>query len=655
MDWLTPLTAIYAAAAVLPLFVLLYFLKLKRREQIISSTFLWKRAVQDLQVNAPFQRIRRNILFFLQLLAFLLMLIAIAWPVMKLSAGESGRFVLLIDRSASMNATDIVPTRLDEAKRQAKTFVESMRGSGFFSLRESGDQAMVIAFSGHPKVMCSFTSNKEKLKSAIDSIMPTDEQTLLAEAITVARAFAQSSGTEENNRSAQVPGKLVMFSDGRIGDTGEISTGADELAFYGIGESSENVAITAMRARRSYEKAEQIEVFATVANYGNQQVSSDVQLALNGVVQAVKTVTIPPQTKNENTGQNVAGKASIDFTLTFQEGGIIELRQLQADKLASDDAAWAVLAPPRKMNVLLVTAGNAVLESALQACPVAGLKVCTPAEFGRLDQAALSIQQNYDVIVLDGNAPANLAKGRYLIFGRVPAGIDVNVGGELSNQVIVDWRSRHPVLNYVNLADLFAAKCNKLVLPRDAEVLAEFLESPAIALVRRGGSVYLLVGFDVLETNWPFESGFVLFCYNALGFLSSQTPAGQQTELEPGRPIIVDGLTSGVEGRISGPGFTGRTVESTPSGSVRFAETERTGLYSLEIPGQAKRNFAVNLLDIKESDIEPAKELNLSGQTIVSQAASVSRANFPLWPFLSVFVLAVVFFEWLVYNLKVRI
>ena len=78
MEWLTPFTALYALAATLPLLLLLYFLKLKRREQTISSTLLWKRAIQDLQVNAPFQKIRRNILLLLQLLMLLAILLALA-------------------------------------------------------------------------------------------------------------------------------------------------------------------------------------------------------------------------------------------------------------------------------------------------------------------------------------------------------------------------------------------------------------------------------------------------------------------------------------------------------------------------------------------------------------------------------------------------
>jgi hypothetical protein len=38
MEWLSPLVGLYAAAVAVPLLLLLYFLKLKRREVMVSST-----------------------------------------------------------------------------------------------------------------------------------------------------------------------------------------------------------------------------------------------------------------------------------------------------------------------------------------------------------------------------------------------------------------------------------------------------------------------------------------------------------------------------------------------------------------------------------------------------------------------------------------
>src|SRR6187397_2452117 len=124
--------ALLAGAIVIPALLVLYFLKLRRRELAVSSTLLWKKAVQDLQVNAPFQKLRKNLLLLLQLL------LALSRPITFFTPGAGKNTVIIIDRSASMSANDIGKlTRLDEAKRQAKELVESI---------DRGGNAMVIAF-----------------------------------------------------------------------------------------------------------------------------------------------------------------------------------------------------------------------------------------------------------------------------------------------------------------------------------------------------------------------------------------------------------------------------------------------------------------------------------------------------------------------------
>jgi len=672
MEWLTPMMAVYAAAVSVPLLLLLYFLKLKRREQIVSSTLLWKRAVRDLQVNAPFQRLRRNILLLLQLLMLLAMLLALAGPILSLTRGPGRRYVLLIDRSASMNATDIEPSRLEAAKKQARVFVESMRSKGFFSLSDRSDQTMVIAFDSHAKVMCNFTPDKRQLIWAIEAITAGDGDSSLAEAVVVARAFAQSPGVEGNIRSAEEPAQLVLFSDGQIHDLDQVVVGSDELIFHSVGESRENVAITAMQARRTYENPDEINVFASLANYGSTKVTCDVQLSINNDVRAIKTVTIPARDeeleiskfKIQNSKFKQPGKVAVNFSLSYADAGVLEVVRrggLRGDSLSSDDAAWAILSPPKRLSVLLVTDGNPVLEPVLRSCPLARLDVNSPAEFDAMDHSALSVQQPYDVIVLDKSAsggPSELPRCRYLVFGRPPGGIDVSIPQQLENQVVVDWRPKHPVLQYVNMMNLFAAKCYKMVLPRDAEVLAEFNESPALALVRRNGSVFLLAGFDVLQTNWPFEPSFVLFCYNAASFLGMQVGQSQETDLQVGQPIIVEGLNPESVARIDGPGFSDVEIKSNSAGSIRFPGTDRVGVYRISCPESASggvRFFAVNLLDARESDIEPIREIVLSGQAVEAQEQAVTRANLALWPYLVVLALILACLEWLVYNLKVRI
>ncbi len=655
MEFLTPLVGLYAAAAAVPLLLLLYFLKLKRQEAIVSSTLLWKRAVRDLQVNAPFQKLRRNLLLLLQLLALGMILFALAGPVLALRRGPGQRYVLLIDRSASMNATDVKPTRLDVARKQAKACIESMRAGSALSWRDQSDHAMVIAFDQRASVVCSFTSDKRQLMTRIDAIEAGDGSSRMAEAVTVARAFAQPSGGEGVAAAAAKPAQLVLFSDGQINDLEGIVIGDNEIVFHRIGESQDNVGITAMNARRSYEQPQEIEVFTSLANFGSEPVTRDVQLSVGGNVHAVRSVTLPGCRAQAGDEPFRPGEATLQFSLTHSEAGVVEVRQLGADALGCDDAAWSILDPPKRLSVLLVTQGNPVLESALRACPIERLDPCTPAGFDALDPAGFAVRQQYDVVVLDNHVPARLPPCMYLVFGAPPSGLDVNSPQELENQLIVDWRSQHPVLQYVNLTNLFAAKTHRLLLPRDAEVLAEFNESPALALLRRHGSTYLIAGFDILQSNWPFEPSFVLFCYNALSFLGAQAGNEQRHKLAVGDPIAIEDGLNQAAFMVICPDGTEVQVKPDPSGDVRFPGTYRVGVYTAKTPDGSPHFYAVNLLTPEESRIEPRDRIEFAGVAVAAQEQGVQQANVPMWPLLVLAALVFVCAEWLAYNLRIRI
>ncbi len=660
MQWLTPFTALIAALISVPILLLLYFLKLKRHEQIISSTLLWQRAIRDMQVNAPFQKLRHNILLLIQLLMLFAILFAIAWPILSLRQSSGRRHVILIDRSASMNTIDDSSgkkTRLDTAKEQAKIFVESMRQKAVLSLKDDSDQTMIIAFDEHAKVMCNFTSNKGQLIQAIESISSGHGKSLLSEAIIVARAFSQSPTGEADYMNQEEPAKLELFSDGKITDLTELTVGNNEITYHSIGkDSTQNTGITAMQALRSYENPEELEVFVSVSNFGDKMLDADLQLSINNNVKSIRSVSVPATSVNNDTKKEEPGKVSVNFSLSQVEPGTLEIKLLSDDSLDCDNSAWSIISPPKKLSVLLVTSNNPAIESALKACPLAKLEIQSPAEFDKLDQAALSIENPYDVIVLDNHINDHLPKGRYIVFGQPPGGIDVNVPGQLENQVIIDWRQKHPVLNYVNLSNLFAAKCYKMDLPREAAAIAEFSETPAMAIVERKGSVFLLVGFDILETNWPFEPSFVLFCYNATSYLGMQVSQQQKNEMKVGEPIVIEGLVPGTEAKVTMPNKETKVLQANPSGIIRFAETSYVGQYNLNISDSKPLSYVVNLLDSSESNIKPVKELELSNsQKVAAQETMLSKANIPLWPYLVGLALLLACLEWLVYNSKVRI
>jgi len=655
MNWLSPLTALYAAAATVPLFLLLYFLKLKRQNRVVPSTLLWKRAVQDLQVNAPFQRLRHNILLLIQFLMLLAVLAALAGPVLSLHSMKTERYVLLIDNSASMNATDVEPSRLEYAKEQATVFVTSLAEGSFFSVKRQPPQVMIITINDNAKVVCNFTSDKEQLLNAIEQIRPNDGGTNLGQGLTLARAYCQTPDPEANNRSAEQAAKLFLFSDGGIRDMQNLKMAENEMVYHAIGTSSDNVAITSMKARRSFENAEQVNVFAMLTNYGDSAVTTDLELSINSDLKAVKAITIPGRSVDSLTKKEKYGQISIDFDISSLEDGVIELRQPKKDSLPADDVAWAVISAPRGISVLLVTNGNRVLESALQACRQINLFKCTPQEFSKMDTEMIGLRKPYDVVVLDRHDGQKVARGCYLVFGKAPEGIGIETAGEDENQIIIDYRAKHPVLNYVNMENLFVGKYYNMTLPRDAEILAEFDQSPAIGLVQRGDSTFILAGFDIMESNWPFEPGFVMFVYNSIAYLAENAGLVEKTELNVAEPVILQGFQPDTEGLFSGPGYKNEKIIVTESGKLHLPIMERIGLYRLEMPDSEPRVFAVNLLNREESDIRPQEQLTVTGQDIKASEIEIKRFNLPIWPYIIAAVLLLACVEWFVYNSKVRI
>ncbi len=186
MQFSSPLGGVaWAVLAGIPVGIIaLYFLKLRRRPVQVPSTLLWRRSLEDLHVNSLFQRLRRNLLLFLQLLAVLLAMLALAGPRIRGTVGQGQRFVLAIDNSASMSATDVAPTRLEKAKEEARKIVDAM---------ESDDLAMVIAFSDRARVVSNYTGDRRLLLQRIDAIAPTEATTSLREALQVAAGLANPS------------------------------------------------------------------------------------------------------------------------------------------------------------------------------------------------------------------------------------------------------------------------------------------------------------------------------------------------------------------------------------------------------------------------------------------------------------------------------
>src|SRR5687768_16687053 len=122
----------------------MYLLKLRRDEAVVPSTLLWSRLVADVEANAPWQQLRRSLLLLLQLLLVVILATLAARPFVERPAGLARDIVLVMDTSASMGATDVVPDRLTAAKQAAIEALRELPTGGKVSLIAAGRSARIV-------------------------------------------------------------------------------------------------------------------------------------------------------------------------------------------------------------------------------------------------------------------------------------------------------------------------------------------------------------------------------------------------------------------------------------------------------------------------------------------------------------------------------
>ena len=186
MSFLSPLALLVGALSV-PL-LLLYFLKVRRRQATVSSLLLWHPALRDREASTFFQRLQRDPLLILQLLVLLALALALARPAVTVMGHGAKRIVIVLDTSASMKATDVSPSRFVRAQREALALVGGLG---------TGAEVMVIEAAVQPRVLAPFSHDREQTQAAIRNAYARDLPNRLGEAVRTARALVGQDARAE--------------------------------------------------------------------------------------------------------------------------------------------------------------------------------------------------------------------------------------------------------------------------------------------------------------------------------------------------------------------------------------------------------------------------------------------------------------------------
>lgn len=646
---------LYALPALLGALVILYFLKLKRREVVVSSTFLWKKALEDLHVNSPLQRLRMNLLLLLQLLALAAVTLALARPISTLGDLRGRTRVIVLDRSASMQATDggDGKTRLERALAEARAIVDGM---GY------ADQAVLIALDDRAELLTPLTDRRDVLRSALGKIAPTDKRTRLRAGIDVALSLA-------GQPDASLP-QITVISDGRGGPLGDARIPANvELRYVKIGEARANVGIIGLDVRRAFEKEEASRVFVTVGSSGAEKVTVGLDCFITpdreGAPEELvtsKELELPPRPREDGKDRpGDLGKASVVIDSPKLRSGRLRLSLDVQDALPADNQAFAVLREKREVRVLLVTEGNVFLRSALSEDPVVAkvagsIPTMAPTQFSP-DDAAL---KQYDLIFLDRVEARTLPPGNYVTFESIPPFEGLLAKGTVTAPVVVDWNEAHPVARFVNFASLDCTRSVRLAARKGDRVVVDSNHGPLVIEARDGERRALVCAFDILKTqSWPLKSAFPIFLSNVVRWLGGAgrderavaVPTGEVAEVPLERGIV--------RATVKDPTGRTRALEVKPGDEVlRVGETVRAGFYELELENEDAKKpkkrlvFAANLESEEESDIVAEEKIEIEGKAVQGESRA-RAAQREVWKLVVLAGFIVLLLEWWVYNRRV--
>ena len=148
MQFLNPYGAL--AFLLIPALILLYILKRRYREEKVPSTFLWRKAANKWEASHPWQKWRKSLLFFLQLLALSALIFAFMQPVFR-SPGLGQNSIVVLDVSLSMQAQEDGRSRLAKAKEEVLRLIDRMQPGDEMSILLTGHQNEILTASSSDK------------------------------------------------------------------------------------------------------------------------------------------------------------------------------------------------------------------------------------------------------------------------------------------------------------------------------------------------------------------------------------------------------------------------------------------------------------------------------------------------------------------------
>jgi hypothetical protein len=610
----------------------LYLLRPRRRRVVVAFAPLWVPLAGERRAERWARRLRRWLSLALQLAIFALLLLAAADPQRVAAGGEGRTVVVLIDRSASMAATDEPGGRLAAARQKARALVAGLGAR---------DRALVASFAADVTAESGLETDPDRLARAVDRVAASEEPADLPRALAFAASVARGRPRPtivlvSDGAFAEDARARVRWTDARADDaSGDVSLSGVDVRWLPVGRRGRNVALLAFAARRLPADPASVEASATLRNFGDAPARVALEISAGGVGPAIERVPLElaaGATLRHVLPDVAAAGARLEASIVQPAGQALA----DLDDLPLDDRAFAAVPGLERRRVLRIGDPDLYLDGALLSL---GRSVSVDRARPEAAEGTRARWSDYDAVIFDGVAPTPAPEGgRFLYLAPRGPGSPFPARGAVKDPVISESRRGHPLLRQLDLSDVNIAEAPRLGLaPGDVAVASSF-GLPLVVARERPGLRVAALAFDVRRSDLPMRPAFPLLLANALGWLAD-------ADTREIMPALVGGTA-----RVPVPRGTTRVDVRDPSGARTAWPAEgdaldvpirRAGFYQV-----GAVTLAANLSDAVESDTTPAKALVLGGKTLQPPDPPAGRGRRPLAVWALLAAAALLFVEW---------
>ena len=551
----------------MPLVVLMYILKQKFEERQIGSIYLWQQVLKDIEVNTPWQKLKKNLLLFLQLLSILFLVFALSDPYFYTRGEMYSNLVIVIDNTGSMNARWGEDTRLEHAKQLAEDMIN-----------HSGTKANItlLTMGRSPKVEIGKTTDKGEAIRRLREITPGNSYGNINDSVSLVKAMVKQYEGSSGYKAVFYTDSPVDTAD-LVGEVVSLASELQNVSLDYISYSDDDGKLTAL-------------VRAT--NRSNMPLEREISLYDNDKVLDIRNIELP------------AGEtATVYFEEISTDAPYIWAELTEKDDLEEDNQVYCIVKANKSSRVLLISASNVFIEKALSNINGLELYKTNPGE---------GIEEGYDLYIYDSAAPDVLPKSGSVLLLNPPEdnGI-VRAGSELQGG-IADIMT-HPITKYMENANFMVSKLKSLEVPFWADVLINVDGNAAAVSGEYKGRKLAVIGFDLHNSDFALTTEYPIFIYNLTAFLIGIDTEGR-TSYVCGDSIDLNPNPEVKEASIKDPGGEVHRLELAYP-MLPFEKTGQTGIYELtQKTGEAERvssfavNFPVEIESVNNMQLVPAEQ-----------------------------------------------